>query len=255
MVNSTLEVLLKKKLKEIQTKNTRFSLRSLAVKIGISPGALADLMRGRRPLSDFYADKIATNLGLSKDEKETLFTCVTTKSRKFAKQKILAENEFSMITDWENYAILNLMKTKDFESNNSWIAKRLAIPEAQVKKSLKIMSDLGLISFRQGEWQRNHNSITTTREIPSKSLVEAHKKDLAKAMEVLDKTTVADRSYTSVTMPINTAKIEEARKMIRKFRRNLCLLMESGPKDEVYNLNIQLYPVTSLRAKDGKASL
>lgn len=254
-MNSTLEGLLKKKLKEIQTKNSRFSLRSLAVKIGISPGALADLINGKRLLSDFYAEKIATNLSLNKEERKALLSCVATQSRKFAKQKVLTENEFSMITDWENYAILNLMKTKDFQSDPAWISKRLAISEARVKKSLGLMMRLGIVFFRNGEWQRNHNSITTTKEIPSRALVEAHKKDLLKAIEVLEKTPVTNRSFTSVTMPINTAKIEDARKLIRKFRRNLCLLMESGPKDEVYNLNIQLYPVTCLRTDEEKAHL
>ncbi|MBS1970927.1 MAG: TIGR02147 family protein [Bdellovibrionales bacterium] len=251
-MTSPLEVLLKKKLKDIQTKNTRFSMRSLAAKIGISPGALGDLMKGKRALSDFYAEKIAAGLHLKEEERKALFAAVTTRSRKFGKQKILAENEFSMITDWENYAILNLMKTKDFRSDVAWIAERLAIPESQVKKSVKVMMDLDLIISRQGEWIRNHNSISTTREIPSRYIVEAHKKDLLKAIEMLEKTPLSARSYTSITMPINTAKIEEARKLIRKFRRNLCLLMETGPKDEVYNLNIQLYPVTKLQSNEGK---
>lgn len=250
----TLENLLKKKLKEIQAKNSRFSMRSLATKLGISAGALGDLMKGKRPLSDFYAEKIARNLNLNEQEMKVLFAAVNTRSRKFGRQKILTENELSMVTDWENYAILNLMKTADFQSDASWIAQRLALSETKVKNCLKVMMDLELISFRQGEWLRTHGSLTTTKEIPSQALVTAHKKDLLKAIEVLEKTTPDTRSFTSVTMPINTAKIDEARKLIQKFRRNLCTLMETGPRDEVYNLNIQLYPVTDISPKKGKSA-
>jgi len=253
-VADILENLLKKKLKEIQSKNSRYSMRSLAAKIGISPGALADLMKGKRPLSDFYADKISCNLNLNDEERKMLFSSVSTRSRKFSNQKILSEKELSMITDWENYAILNLMKTTGFKSDPAWIAKRLALSEDRVKSCIKMMMDLGLIAVRNGEWQRSHNNISTTDEIPSAALVEAHKKDLLKAIDTLEKTQVGVRSYSSITMPINSAKLPEARELIRKFRRNLCLLMETGSKDEVYNLNIQLYPVTTIRSKEGKST-
>ena len=35
--------------------------------------------------------------------------------------------------------------------------------------------------------------------------------------------------------------------MIREFRRELACFLEAGEKDEVYNINIQLVPVTKLK--------
>lgn len=250
-MSKALSTFLNKKHEEIRIRNPRFSLRSFAAKLGISAGALASLIKGERLLSDSYAERIASALTLSPEEKSFLFSQVRTRSRRFTKQKMLVEDELQMITDWENYAILNLMKTDGFRSDAAWIANRLALPEERVKHSLQLMMNLKIISLKQGSWVRTHTSFTTTREVPSKALVEAHKKDLLKAIDILQTTPPEFRSFTSVTMPISMAKIGEAKELIRKFRRNLCLLMEAGSKDEVYNLNIQLYPVTDISVKAG----
>lgn len=240
---------LKEKLNQIQKKNPQFSLRSLASKAGIGPGALSELINGRRQLSDFYAEKLAQSLNLNPEEKRILFSFVGTRSRKFSKQKVLAENELQLITGWEHYAILNLMKTEDFQSSTEWIAARLGLTEGRVQQCLEILSSLHMIYRHGEEWIRNHNSLTTTREIPSRALVEAHKRDLLKAIEVLESTTPNVRSFTSVTMPVNVEKIAEAKELIREFRRKLCHLLEQGSKSEVYNLNIQLFPMTKLEAE------
>lgn len=250
-MSTALNTFLKQKHAEIRVRNPRFSMRSFAAKLGMSAGALLGLMKGERLLSDSYAERIATSLNLSPEDRSFLFSLVRTRSRRFTKQKVLLEDDLKMITEWENYAILNLMKTDGFCSDTAWIAKRLALPEERVTRSLQLMKDLEIISWKQGGWVRSHPSFTTTREIPSKALVEAHKKDLLKAIDILQTTPPELRSFTSVTMPINMAKISEAKELIKKFRRNLCLLMESGPKEEVYNLNIQLYPVTNVSQKAG----
>jgi hypothetical protein len=40
------------------------------------------------------------------------------------------------------------------------------------------------------------------------------------------------------------AKVLQAKKLIKEFRRNLSRFLERGDQNEVYRLNIQLFPVT-----------
>ena len=49
---------------------------------------------------------------------------------------------------------------------------------------------------------------------------------------------------TSMTMAIDVDRLPEAREVITKFRRELCALLENGEQTRVYNLGIQLYPVS-----------
>jgi uncharacterized protein (TIGR02147 family) len=51
---------------------------------------------------------------------------------------------------------------------------------------------------------------------------------------------------TSITFSINRKNIPEAKKMIRTFRRKMATLMAKGHKTDVYNLNVQLFPVTKV---------
>lgn len=232
------------KLSEIQKKNPRFSLRSCAAKVDIAPGAFAELLHNKRPLSDFYAEKIATGLELSPTEKDLLFSFVAARSRRMLSQKIIREAELQMMASWESYAILNLMKTNGFKSESEWIAKRLAITASKVEECFEILSKLGLIAVKRGKWIRTFESLNTSQEIPSAALVHAHKQDLLKAIQVLEHTPPSVRSFTSTTMPINLAKLDQAKQLIAKFHRQMTNLLESGNQEEVYNLNVQLFPMT-----------
>jgi hypothetical protein len=48
-------------------------------------------------------------------------------------------------------------------------------------------------------------------------------------------------------MAIDKRKLPNAKKMIRKFRRELCAYLEiRRVRDEVFNLDVQLVPVTNI---------
>ena len=68
-----------------------------------------------------------------------------------------------------------------------------------------------------------------------------------KAKEQIDHIDLELRDVTSMTMPIDKNKIKQAKEMIFDFRRKLTNYLESGEKDEVYSLNIQLIPLTEPR--------
>jgi hypothetical protein len=249
---ASLGAFLQEKMSEFKGKNPRFSLRSFAAKVDISPGAFAELLHDKRPLSDLYAEKIITGLKLSASERELVYSFVSTKTRRMARQRILSEEELQLISSWEHYAILNLMKTSDFKSDPAWVADRLGLEVNAVKKHFQLLLQLGLIEVRRGRWVRLYESINTTQEIPSKALVRAHKQDLLKAIRVLQRTPPSVRSFTSTTMPISIDKLDQAKKLISKFHRQLCALLERGDKGEVYNLNVQLFPLTVLKRQSEK---
>ncbi|WP_374074148.1 DUF4423 domain-containing protein [Bdellovibrio bacteriovorus] len=236
--------LLKSKLEEIQKKNPRFSFRSLAKKVGISPGCLNELMHGKRPLSEFYANKIVLGLELDTAERNEIYSMISTRSRKFAVQKTLQEQELELLTNWEHFAILNLFRMKNFQSEPAWIAERLALPIEKVEMSLQLLMNLGFIKKKGNSIARAVASLSTTTDVPSQALVKAHTSDLRKAIEVLQSTPPDVRDFSSITMAINPGKLSEAKKFIKKFRRKFSILVEEGEQTAVYNLNIQFFPLT-----------
>jgi uncharacterized protein (TIGR02147 family) len=234
------------KLEEMQQKNPRLSLRALARKLGISPGCLTELMQGKRPLSEFYASKVVLGLEMGPEERNQVFSLITTRSRKFDAQKVIAEKELELLKSWEHFAVLNLIRTKDFQPEPAWIAERLSISPEKAEESLELLLTLGFVKRKGNSLARSVGSLTTTHDIPSQELVNAHIGDLKKAISVLQETPPKVRDYSSITMAINPEQIDEAKKLIKDFRKKLAMLVERGDKTEVYNLNIQFFPLTAI---------
>ncbi|MNL48320.1 hypothetical protein D3C87_1711710 [compost metagenome] len=98
-------------------------------------------------------------------------------------------------------------------------------------------------------YARTSESFHTTSEIPSRHLRQAHHNELAKALEVMENTPVTVRSFSSATMSVNLSRLSEAKKMILDFQGSLMRFLEQGEKTEVYNFNMQLFPLTDVREK------
>lgn len=236
---------LNSQLDKLRQQKPGFSLRSMALLVGIPAGRLSELINGKRALSDYYADKMTEALKLSDNEKNQLYSFVSTNSRKTLSHREMQESEMALLSSWEYYAILNLTQVADFNSAPSWIAHRLGLPEEQVKNSLTVLEDLELIErSKDGTIKRTFRRITTTVDIPSQALRDSLKADLQKAITVIDEVSPELRDYSSITMPINTTHISKAKKLIESFQDRMSLLLEDGHKTEVYNLSIQLFPMT-----------
>src|SRR5690348_4546236 len=65
-------VLLRQKLEEAKIRNSSWSQRAFAKKLGLSSGALSEIMTGKRPLSMKARKKIIDRLQLSPDERRRL---------------------------------------------------------------------------------------------------------------------------------------------------------------------------------------
>lgn len=237
---------LQKKVAEIRSRKTRpVSIRSLATKAGMSPGRFTDLLYGRRALSEFYAEKLIVGLKLERKDQVDLQALISTSSRKEKPRRLLTEEELGVVTGWEHYAILNLLKTTDFESNVESISQRLAISAERAHHCLETLTALGLIKMQNGHYERTSGFLTTSFDIPSKALRMAHEQVLLKSIDVLKKTEPEHRHYTSITMAVDAKKMDSAKKMIDDFRKKFTRNFELGNKSDVYNLSIQFFPYTT----------
>lgn len=109
-------------LMEAKKKNPRYSLRALALKSGISSGRLSELLSEKRPLSDYYFEKICQALNPNTAEMEKL------RRMHFEQQKVpnspkygklLTEVQVSKLSNWKPYAILSLLQTKTYLNHKS----------------------------------------------------------------------------------------------------------------------------------------
>ncbi len=253
---------LKVELEQRQIGNSRYSLRAFARDLELSPSRLSEVMNGKGSLSCSSALKVAKNLNLTKKEMKIFTSLVNLQNSSSKKNKndahiylknindnntlSLSQDTFNLISEWYYFAILSVLELDECNGESQWIAKRLNLAIDTTEDALSTLLALSMVEKTAVGWRlpKEKVSFQTTNEIQSISLRKSHKESLYQAINSIEKHSIEQRDITSITMAIDKNKIPQAKKLIRKFRASLCEFMESGKKNEVYNLNIQLIPLT-----------
>lgn len=240
----------------IQSKNRRYSLRAHSRKLGLSPGALSELISGKRPLTfktlfnvqQVLPRQCKLRQHISKILKGT--SQATSERRTSAKGFFtLKEASFRTIAEWQHYAILSLSEVADFKSDPVWIARRLGISVILAKSSISRLLELGLMTHEQDgdnlTLRPSYKNLTTTSDIENRALRIAHVEDLERAKMSLDTLPLDLRDITSITFCLDTALLPEAKLFLKEWRRRFCAQFENrGSATEVYTLSLCLVPVT-----------
>lgn len=246
--------------------NSSYSLRAFARDIGISPSQLSEVLKQKIGLSSKKAVSIAEKMGFSKNEVLLFKAMVEAEHGRSPRiieeaKKVIASNKhssnfkglsldgFKLISDWQYFAILSTMEIDDYDGTTLYISKHLGLEISLIEDNIKRLLKLDIIDLKEGKFLPTGEMLTTTHDIQSSALKKFHKQHISKSAEAIDKVSVEKRDITTMTMAIDIKKLPEAKKLITKFRRDLCQFMEDGQKNHVYNLNVQLIPLSELEIK------
>lgn len=256
------ESLLKKEFIRRKSKNPSYSLRAFSQSIGIPSGRLSEILNGKRRLTKAYAGKILNNLRLDLVERKKWQNAIAGVP---SESQALDESQFCLIADPIHYALLCLLETKSFENlikslNKSkkknefaiqieWMAERLEKPKLEVELAIQNLLKLHYISIENNLIHLTlDKALETSTDVLSKALQESHRKSLQSAINKIESVPLDFRDVTSITMAVDIKNLPKAKKMIREFRKNLSALLEDGHQDEVYELNVQLVPLTQVKS-------
>jgi uncharacterized protein (TIGR02147 family) len=243
--------------------NPNYSLRAFARDLSINPSQLSDVLKGKIGVSSKKALDIAAKIGLNQKESLLFKAMVEVEHGRTDKiieeaKKIIAANSFSekfngltldgfkIISDWHYFAILSTMELDQFDGTTQFLANKLNLPISTIDESIKRLLKMDLVDLKDGKFYPTGIMLTTTHDIQSSALKKFHKSHIAKSVTAIDEIAVELRDITSMTMAIDLDKMKEAKEMIKNFRRQFCQVMESGKKNQVYNLNIQFIPLTKM---------
>lgn len=224
-----------------KSENVRYSKRAFAKRLGISHGALIEIMSGRRQFSARMAKRLSEKLLLNPRQMALIF------DQKLPPMEslVLKEDEFQLIADWCHYAIMSLIKVEKRNHSAEWLAKRLALPVSQVTEAIDRLKRLGLIrQMKSGLLTRVERRLNTSDGIASLSIRLYHRLMLEEAAKKLESVPTDRRDFSSFTMAVNSRKLPSAIKLIREFQEKLAALLQDERVDEVYVFNSQLIPLT-----------
>lgn len=229
-----------------KNRNQRFSQGAFARQLGINSGRVAQYFSGKRAITKSAAVKFSEKLGLDEEQKDYfVHLCeIDKRNRKAPMPELIENDKLSLLVEWHHLAVFYLILTKDFVLDHAWMARRLNIPEELVTASMERLERVGLIEIVDGKVFPKRGAFTTPTGIPNKFLEMSHK-DIFRYMESnMSQLPLHRRDVSSITLAIDDSKLDEARELVRSFRRKLADLMSEGKKNQVYTINIQLFPLT-----------
>lgn len=240
------KIILLEELTKARTKNPRHSMRAFAARLGVAQSVISQVLNSKRPLTKKTARRILAGLGKSPTE---ISQIIEESHAGDSTYTPLDVDAFHLVADWYNYAILSLANTKGFRGNPAWVAKRLGINTPVAKSALDRLLRLNLLKKTGTTVVATGNSYEAISPSANLALRKANQENLILAEKALAEVSVELRDFTAITLCFDPARIEEARRMIKAFRRNFDRLMEAGHKREVYKLCVQLFPLSKAEEK------
>ena len=233
--------------------NPKYSLRAFAGALGVQSGFLSKILNGQRRVTPKSIEKFGRKLGLTEDQIQSYLptSAAPAELRTVAVPnfKNLAEDHFQVISDWYHFAILELATIKGFQPKPRWISAKLGLPIAETEEAIARLVRLGYVTIRRnGAWKLGEGHTTTLGiDIQTQALQKLQSQVLEMAKRALYDVPGDFRDQSTMTVAVDSDRLDEAKKMIRTFRRKLATYLETGEKrDSVYQLSVALYPVTKI---------
>lgn len=231
--------------------NPRYSLRSFARNLHISPGALSEILRGRRQLSLKSVPHIVRAIGLNAAEgRHLLHLAQKAKTKEIEihtnarDEMALGEQLFSLISEWYHFAILNLLECEDFKWNAQWVARRLGISRIQAQMAMDVLLRMGLVERKNGKYQGRSEAVLSPSEIPSAAVRSYHRQILEKAIMALEAQALNERDISGSGFALDPAHLPAVKKELSEFQDRIVAKYSRGTKTEVYFLEMALFKLT-----------
>jgi uncharacterized protein (TIGR02147 family) len=246
------------------------SYGSLAKKMGCSKSLVAAIVTGDRVLQDHWIAPLVRATGLDeaearyfrdlvevmdsshRDRRQAAMTRVTGTQR-FRKANSASVATWRLYSCWYYGAILELARSPGFNGVPADIIARLgpALTLEQVEEALESLRELGLLRQEPtGEWTVSEVVLTSGHEIHKElvnlALYRLYPELLELAVESLDRVPGERRRFAFATVGIPRAALPDYKRLVSSFMEQvIALSTKEGEVEEVYQIGVQLFPVTN----------
>jgi len=252
--------LLQRKFEELKAKNRRASLRTFAQRLGISAGAANEILKGQRRVSAKMASRLAERLLLDPSESAFLLSQFPDPVRRkrdetartYRRQQALrlTADQFHTIAEWTHFAILSLVRTRDFNADPEWIGERLGVRAEVAKASLMRLVRMGLLEVDPNDpskLRRTQARVETSDDVLNLAMQRSHLEDLERVANSIQNLPVTLRDVSSFTLPVDLKLLPKAKIILRQAQDQIDELMNTSTGTEVYRILTCMFPLTQVR--------
>lgn len=161
--------------------------------------------------------------------------------------RLMDDKSFLIISNWYYLALRELVRIKGFQENPEWIADQFQfkITGREVAQAIKILIEMGLLKRdKSNNLDIVDGRLDTRNDISSEAIRRYHEQMLEHAKAAVRRFSVEEREITSTTLVMSSKQIGIAKELIREFKQKFEQLLEDESGDRVYQIQIQLFPLT-----------
>lgn len=164
--------------------------------------------------------------------------------------------KFDYYQDWIHPALRELAPARPGASAAE-LARMLrpSATPAKVRKALELLESLELlVRDSNGNWQQTDRSISTGTAVSSLAVREMHRQMGNLAVESLESVPVSHRDISGLTIGISDSGFVRLQEELAAFRRRVVeIVRDDAQVDQVYRLNLQLFPLTACDNEGGRS--
>jgi len=206
-------------------------------------------------LSDIEAEYFETLVHFikAKTDKQSRLFFEKLLSFKEVKRNILTTQQYEFYTKWYYSAIRSLLQFYDFQGDYKKLAEQLSPPISvgEAKQAINLLQTLQLIKQdADGRYVLADKAITSGKEWHSLAINSFQEQTIGMAAESVARHKRELRDISTVTMNIGPADLQRIKELIQQFRNTVIQYVNDNASPEnVYQLNVQLYPLTNVSRK------
>lgn len=247
-----------------------YSLRALARDLEMSPAFVSQIFSCQRSLSLAAAENFVRVLKVQRSDATVLRKSVVLYSKEnkdlgkilneylsrdpligsFRKYQRKNFQSLQFLTNWHQLALMELLTCEGYQTDEPLMARKLKISLSELRSSLSILVKAGLIEKINNRWIKKTKHQDFATDTSHEAVRQYHRTMTNKAIDLLSdpgstqKEEVRRRRMTGATLAVNPEKLNKALEEIDKFLFKMTSLLGDGDCSDVYQINLQLFPLT-----------
>lgn len=237
-----------------------------------SPNYLKLIIEGRRNLSEEMMVKFAKALRLSREETNEFIALTrygqasdTVERNQFLKalselrarreldSGLIDQKAWDKVPDWVGWVLYAMADQKNVKFDPDQLQRmfRIKADTSEIKENLRKLIESGDLvpNLETGEVIKPREMIESPQNLPVALIRKLQAELIYLGIESLFRDSPKDREFGGMTMAMTQAEFEqvrfEVRQLRKKLQKDLAVKRKASKGDRVYQLNIQLFPVTN----------
>ncbi len=235
-----------------------------------SPNYMRLIVEGKRNLTTEHIEPVVSACKLSEDEAKYFATLVHFNQAKDAVEREmywkellrvspkegvnrLRHEDMTVLQRWYILVLKELLSLRDFELTPAWFGARFShgIPYSEIEEGYRFLESKGFIKREKGRPVASGKAVFSEGKGFSELVKEFHNQMLDIAKKMLFKTKPAYREYLDTILSVRLKDLPELKKELQRVQEKfLSYAAKVDDADQVYELSIQLYPLTELNSAD-----